>query len=88
MNLAKISAKYHSSYSSHIRGETGATVKNAIEEAITGLPVEVSHFKIGDKSAWEKVPKPLLWERTRVGKELAVTIDQYSEGVLHVLVRS
>jgi N-acyl-D-amino-acid deacylase len=82
VNLAKISAKYHGIYSSHIRGETGATVKNAIEEAINvgreaGLPVEISHFKIGDKSAWGKSTETIALVEHARREGLDVTIDQY-----------
>ena len=82
VSLAKISAKYHGIYASHIRGETGATVKNAIEEAISigkeaGLPVEISHFKIGDRSAWGKSIETIALVEKARQEGMDVTIDQY-----------
>src|SRR5207302_9194544 len=56
MALAKAVAPYHGVYSSHMRDE-GVHVFDAIEEAVrvgkeTGMPVELSHFKIDNKHLW------------------------------------
>ena len=56
VDLAKIVAKYHGVYASHMRDE-GDSVTQAIEEAITigreaKLPVEISHFKLSGQHNW------------------------------------
>jgi N-acyl-D-amino-acid deacylase len=56
VSLAKIAAKYHGLYASHMRDE-GDSVTYAIEEALTigreaNIPVEISHFKLSGQQNW------------------------------------
>jgi len=51
--LAKVAAKFHGVYASHLRDE-GERAIEAIEEAVrvgkeAGLPVELAHFRIDNK---------------------------------------
>jgi len=59
----KAAAPYHGVYASHMRDE-GVHVFDAIEEAVrrgkeTGMPVELSHFKIDNKHLWGSSDKTL-----------------------------
>jgi len=81
VGLAKAAARYHSVYASHIRDE-GLNVFEAIEEAINigrqaQMPVQISHFKISNKTNWGRAGETLaLIEKAR--KEgYDVNIDQY-----------
>ncbi len=54
--LARAAAKHNGSYASHMRDE-GEHVLQAITEAVTvgretGMPVELSHFKIDNRRLW------------------------------------
>lgn len=78
--LAKASAKYGGVYTSHIRNETNK-IFQAIEEALnigrkTGMPVQVSHFKIG-KPNWNRSNETLALIKKAREEGLEVTIDQY-----------
>ncbi len=81
VDLAKIAAKYHGVYASHMRDE-GDSVTNAIEEALTvgreaKIPVEISHFKLSGQQNWgrSKETVPMIEAARKEGIE--VTIDQY-----------
>ena len=79
--LAKAAGKHGGVYASHMRNE-GAQIFDAIEEAVTvgkaaGVPVELSHFKIDNKSLWGASAKSLaLVERYR-REGVDVVVDQY-----------
>lgn len=79
--LGKAAAPYHGVYASHMRDE-GAHVQEAIEEAVrvgreTGMPVELSHFKIDNKRLWGASDKSLaLVERFR-REGVDVVVDEY-----------
>jgi len=79
--LAKAAAQYHGVYASHMRDE-GVHVQEAIEEAVyvgkeTGMPVELSHFKIDNKRLWGSSDKTLaLVERFR-REGVDVVVDEY-----------
>ena len=81
VELAKAAAEYHGVYASHMRDE-GLHVQEAIEEAVrvgkeTGMPVELSHFKIDNKRLWGSSDKTLaLVERFR-GDGVDVVVDEY-----------
>ena len=80
--LAKVAKKHNGVYASHIRDE-GIKVFEAIAEAInigeqTGIPVEISHFKIATKKFWGKTNKTLGLVRSAREKGLVVTIDAYA----------
>jgi N-acyl-D-amino-acid deacylase len=79
--LAKIAARYHGVYASHMRDE-GDSVTQAIEEALTigreaNIPVEISHFKLSGQQNWgrSKITVPMIEAARREG--IDVTIDQY-----------
>src|SRR5258705_3671385 len=81
VDLAKIAAKYHGIYASHMRDE-GDSVVYAIEEALTigreaKIPVEISHFKLSGQQNWgrSKETVPMVEAARKQGIE--VTIDQY-----------
>lgn len=80
--LARVANKYHGVYASHIRSE-GEKVFEAIAEAInigeqTGIPVEISHFKISSKKFWGKTNETLGLVRAAREKGLPVTVDEYA----------
>ena len=81
VTLAKIAARYHGVYASHMRDE-GDSVTQAIEEALTigreaKIPVEISHFKLSGQQNWgrSKITVPMIEAARREG--IDVTIDQY-----------
>ncbi|QNF35881.1 D-aminoacylase [Adhaeribacter swui] len=78
--LAKAAAKHQGVYTSHIRNETNK-IFEAIDEALnvgrkTGMPVQVSHFKIG-KPNWNRSNETLAMIKKAREEGLEVTIDQY-----------
>lgn len=79
--LAKAAAKYGGVYASHMRDE-GSKVIQAIEEAVTvgkeaGVPVELSHFKIDNKSIWGSSTKSLALVEKFRREGVDVVVDQY-----------
>ena len=82
VELAKVVARYHGIYASHIRNEENE-VAQAITEALTvgeraGVPVEISHFKISSKKLWGQSPMTIGLVRQARERGLAVTVDQYA----------
>lgn len=82
VSLAKVAKKYNGVYASHIRNEADK-VFEAIAEAInigeqTGIPVEISHFKISSKKFWGKTNETLGLVRAAREKGLPVTVDAYA----------
>jgi N-acyl-D-amino-acid deacylase len=80
--LARVAKKYNGVYASHIRNEADK-VFEAIAEAInigeqTGIPVEISHFKISSKKFWGKTNETLGLVRAAREKGLPVTVDAYA----------
>lgn len=80
--LARVAAKYHGIYATHMRNE-GDKVADAIRESIligeqAGLPVDISHFKISNKKMWGQTPMTLGLVREARARGLAVTVDQYA----------
>lgn len=79
--LAVAAGKHGGVYASHMRDE-GAKILDSIEEAVTvgkaaGVPVELSHFKIDNKSLWGSSIKSLgLVEQYR-RQGVDVALDQY-----------
>jgi len=91
--LAKAAAKYHGVYTSHIRNESDK-VFDAIKEAIdigrqAGMPVEISHFKVG-KPNWGRSNEMIAMVEKARAEGLEVTVDQYpytaSSTTLNVLI--
>lgn len=81
VRLAKVAAKWHGVYASHMRNE-GDSVTQAIEEALhigraANLPVEISHFKLSGQQNWGRSKETVaLIEKAR-NEGIEVTIDQY-----------
>ncbi len=81
VGLAKVAAKYHGVYATHMRDEADS-VTQAIEEALTigreaKIPVEISHFKVSGQQNWGRSREtvPMIEAARKEGIE--VTIDQY-----------
>jgi N-acyl-D-amino-acid deacylase len=63
VELAKVAARYGGVYATHMRNE-GSDVMRSIQESLAigeqaKIPVEISHFKISDKSLWGKSPETI-----------------------------
>jgi len=79
--LARAAAKYPSTYASHMRDE-GEHVLEAITEAVTvgketGMPVELSHFKIDNQRLWGASEKSLALVEKFRREGVDVVVDQY-----------
>jgi N-acyl-D-amino-acid deacylase len=79
--LAKVAAKYHGIYASHIRHED-VRLLDGIGEALrvgkeAKMPVHISHIKASGKSAWGKSADAIAQIRKAVADGQAVTADQY-----------
>ena len=82
VELAKVAARYGGIYATHMRNE-GIDVKKSITESLTigeqaNIPVEISHFKISDKTLWGHSDETLGMVRAARDKGMTVTVDQYS----------
>lgn len=82
VELAKVAARYGGVYATHMRNE-GVDVKKSIAESLTigeqaNIPVEISHFKISDKTLWGHSDETLGMVRAARGKGMTVTVDQYA----------
>ena len=82
VELAKIAAGYGGIYATHMRNE-GKDVMKSIEESLiigerADIPVEISHFKISDKSLWGESPTTLGMVKAARAKGMTVTVDQYA----------
>ena len=80
--LARVAAKYGGIYATHMRNE-GVDVKKSIAESLTigeqaNIPVEISHFKISDKTLWGHSDETLGMVRAARAKGMTVTVDQYA----------
>ncbi len=83
--LARVAARFHGVYASHIRNEGNdehGGVFQAIDEAIdvgrqAGLPVEISHFKVAGKLVWGKSSQTLEQVENARRNGIDVTVDQY-----------
>ena len=79
--LARAAAKYNGTYASHMRDE-GEKVLEAITEAVTvgketGMPVELSHFKIDNQRLWGASDKSLALVEKFRREGVDVVVDQY-----------
>lgn len=81
VRLARVAARYHGLYATHMRNE-GDSVAFAILEALrvgreAGLPVQISHLKLSGQQNWGRTAEILsiVENARRSGQE--VTIDQY-----------
>lgn len=82
VELAKVAQKYGGIYATHMRNE-GIDVKSSIAESLAvgeqaKIPVEISHFKIADKTGWGKTAETLGMVIAARNKGMTVTVDQYS----------
>lgn len=81
VEMAKVAAAYNGIYTSHIRDEADS-VTYAINEAIqvgrlSGIPVEISHFKVSGQQNWGRSKEALAIVTDARNSGLDVTIDQY-----------
>lgn len=81
IELSKVLKTYGALYTSHIRDEEFHLVE-AVEEAIAigagaGVPVQISHHKVGGQSNWGMVNKTLAMIDEARARGLDVTVDQY-----------
>lgn len=81
IRLAKVAAKYHGVYASHMRDE-GDSVTQAIDEALSigrgaNIPVQISHFKVSGQQNWGRSNQTLSMIMAARKAGLDVTIDQY-----------
>lgn len=81
VSLAKMAAKYHGVYSTHMRDE-GDSVIAAINEALTigreaKIPVEISHFKLSGQQNWGRSVETVALVKAAREEGIEVTIDQY-----------
>src|ERR1051325_620088 len=79
--LARAASKYSGTYASHMRDE-GEHVQDAITEAVTvgketGMPVELSHFKIDSQRLWGASDKSLALVEKFRREGVDVVVDQY-----------
>jgi N-acyl-D-amino-acid deacylase len=79
--LAKAAARSGGAYASHMRDE-GAKILEAIHEAArvgveSGLPVQISHFKIDTPRLWGFSSKSLALVEEYRRKGLDIVVDQY-----------
>lgn len=81
LQLAKVAAKYHGVYATHMRDE-GDSVVHAINEALyigkeANMPVEISHFKLSGQQNWGRSKETVLMITRAREEGIDVTIDQY-----------
>lgn len=83
IELTKVVAEYGGFYTSHIRdeGDRGDPL-GAVEEIIrigreTGVPVNISHFKVLSKRFWDLCPRLIEMVEEARAEGVQVTADQY-----------
>jgi N-acyl-D-amino-acid deacylase len=81
LRLAKVASRYKGLYATHMRNE-GDSVTQAIAEALhigkaAGMPVEISHFKLGGQNNWGRSDQTLGMIKQARMDGIEVTIDQY-----------
>jgi N-acyl-D-amino-acid deacylase len=81
VSLAKSAARHGGVYASHMRDE-GAQIREAIEEAVqvgreSGLPVQISHFKIDNRRLWGRSTDSIALVESFRKEGLKVFVDQY-----------
>jgi N-acyl-D-amino-acid deacylase len=89
--LAQVAAANKARYISHIRSED-VTMADALDEIIqigkkTGMPVQISHLKLGKKSDWGQAKK-ILAQLEQARKEgINITADVYPYTYWHSTLR-
>ncbi|POY36798.1 aminoacylase [Solitalea longa] len=91
VGLAKVVARYHGIYTTHMRSET-VKVFEAIDEAINigkqaNIPVEISHLKVGRPNLNRSAETLKLIEKAR-SEGYDVTCDQYPYSASSTSLRS
>jgi N-acyl-D-amino-acid deacylase len=81
IELAKVVARHGGLYATHMRNE-GTRIFEALEETMrigreAGLPVHVSHLKLGGERAWGRANEVLAFLDQSRAEGLDVTWDQY-----------
>ena len=81
IELAKVAAKYHGIYSTHLR-EEGLGVVEAVKEALligekAGLLVQISHHKVMSVDLWGASRETLRLIEEAGSRGLEVSLDQY-----------
>lgn len=79
--LARVAAKHGGRYISHIRSED-RWLEDALEEIIeigrqTGMPVQISHFKLAMKRLWGRAPQTLARLDQAREEGIDITADIY-----------
>ncbi|MDZ4798164.1 MAG: amidohydrolase family protein, partial [Bryobacteraceae bacterium] len=79
--LAKVAGRFNGVYASHMRDE-GDKVMEAIDEAVragreAGVRVQLSHFKIDNRSLWGASTKSLALVEKYRSEGVDVVVDQY-----------
>jgi N-acyl-D-amino-acid deacylase len=79
--LAKVAAEFNGRYISHVRSEDRwfeAALDEIIEIGrVTGLPVQISHFKLAMKSLWGRAPEILAKLDAARDEGIDITADIY-----------
>jgi N-acyl-D-amino-acid deacylase len=81
LTLAQVAARQGGRYISHMRSED-RWMEDAVEEIIeigrqTGMPVQISHFKLAMKRLWGKTPEFLARLDKARGEGVKITADLY-----------
>jgi N-acyl-D-aspartate/D-glutamate deacylase len=89
--LARVSATNHGRYISHIRSED-VTMADALDEIIqigkkTGMPVQISHIKLGKKSDWGQAKRILSQLEQARANGVDITADVYPYTYWHSTLR-
>ncbi len=86
VRLAKVVAKHHGIYSSHIRNE-GTGVFKAVKEAIevgerAGIPVDIIHLKIAEEKFWGRMKEviALIEAARKRGVDVQANVYPYTRG--------
>jgi N-acyl-D-amino-acid deacylase len=80
--LAKVAARYHGIYISHIRNEGDAEMQ-AIDELISiarqaGIPAEIYHLKVSGETNWSRLPEVIRKVEDARAAGLQITADMYT----------
>ena len=80
--LAKVAARYHGIYISHIRNEGDAEME-AIDELISiarqaGIPAEIYHLKVSGETNWSRLPEVIRKVEDARAAGLQITADMYT----------
>ena len=81
IELAKIAAKYHGMYISHMRNEAEGLL-DSVRETIrigqeAGLPVQMTHHKAAGRDAWGMSKESLRMVDEARARGIDITMDQY-----------